>query len=63
MDIVDLIGYKAKEKNEKFAENYAKIINKLTFEFSKKFCDNGKINWEKLVEYNSGFEKIKNKSL
>ena len=26
--------------------------------FSQKFCDGGKINWEKLVKFNSGFEKI-----
>lgn len=58
IDIVEPIGYKAKEKNEKFAENYAQIINKLTLEFSQKFCDDGKINWGKLVEYNSGFEKV-----
>lgn len=58
IDIVEPIGYKAREKNEEFAENYAQIINKLTLEFSQNFCDNGKINWEKLVEYNSGFEKI-----
>ena len=58
IDIVEPIGYKAKEKNEEFVENDAKIINKLTLEFSQKFCDDGKINWEKLVVYNSGFEKI-----
>lgn len=58
IDIVQPIGYKAREKNEEFAENYAQIINKLTLEFSQKFCKNGKINWEKLVEYNSGFEKV-----
>ncbi|KKR61855.1 cytosolic protein [Candidatus Nomurabacteria bacterium RIFCSPHIGHO2_01_FULL_39_220] len=58
IDIVEPIGYKAREKNEEFAENYAQIINKLTLEFSKKFCDDGKINWKKLVEYNSGFEKV-----
>lgn len=58
IDIVEPIGYKAREKNEEFAENYAQIINKLTLEFSQKFCANGKINWEKLVEYNSGFKKI-----
>lgn len=57
MDIVEPIGYKAKEKNEEFAENYAQIINKLTLEFSQKFCDDGKISWEKLVKYNSGFNK------
>lgn len=58
MDIIEPIGYKAKQKNEEFTENYAQIANKLTLEFSQKFCDDGKINWAKLVEYNSGFEKI-----
>ena len=58
IDIVEPIGYKAREKNEEFTEDYAQVINKLTLEFSQKFCDDGKINWEKLVEYNSGFEKI-----
>ena len=57
INIVEPIGYKAKQKNEEFYENYAQIINKLTLEFSEKFCNNGKINWEKLVEYNSGFKK------
>ena len=58
IDIIEPIGYRVREKNEEFAENYAQIINKLTLEFSQKFFDDGKINWEKLVEYNSGFEKI-----
>lgn len=58
IDIIDPISYKAKEKNDEFAENYAQIINKLTLEFSQKFCDNGKINWKKLVEYNSSFGKV-----
>ncbi len=58
IDIIEPIGYKAKQKNEEFTENYAQIVNKLTSEFSQKFCDDGKINWAKLVEYNSGFDKI-----
>lgn len=59
IDIIEPIGYKAKQKNDEFLESYAQIINKLTIEFSQNFCDDGKINWAKLVEYNSGFEKIK----
>lgn len=58
LDIIEPIGHRAKQKNEDFLESYTQIINKLTFEFSQKFCDDGKINWTKLVEYNSGFEKI-----
>ncbi|PIU75525.1 MAG: cytosolic protein [Candidatus Portnoybacteria bacterium CG06_land_8_20_14_3_00_39_12] len=61
MAIIEPIGYKAKEKNEEFMENYARIINKLTLEFSQRFCEDGKIDWAKLVEYNSGFKEIARK--
>ncbi len=56
--ILAFTGYKAKQKNEEFLESYAQMINKLTLEFSQKFCDDGKINWVKLIKYNSGFEKL-----
>lgn len=59
IDIIEPIGYKAKQKNEEFLESYAQIVNNLTLEFSQKFCDDGRINWAKLIQYNSGFEKIK----
>lgn len=59
--IVEPIGHKAKERNEEFSRSYAQIINKLTLEFSQKFCDDGKINWGKLVEFNSGFSQVKEK--
>ena len=55
INIIEPIGYKAKQNNEEFIDNYAQIVNKLTFEFSQKFCDNGKIDWARLVEYNSSF--------
>ncbi|MFH1392104.1 MAG: PmeII family type II restriction endonuclease [bacterium] len=58
IDIIEPIGYKAKQKNEEFTESYAQLVNKLTLEFSQKFCYDGKINWTKLIEYNSGFKKI-----
>jgi len=54
IEIIEPIGHKAKEKNEEFLIAYSKIINKLTFEFGKEFCDDGIINWAKLVEFNSG---------
>jgi len=59
INLIEPIGYKAKQKNDEFTESYAQIINKLTFEFSQKFCNNGKIDWAKLVEYNSKFNKTK----
>lgn len=58
IEIIEPIGYQAKQRNEEFLESYAQIINKLTLEFSQKFCEDGKISWGKLVEYNSGFEKV-----
>lgn len=58
LDIIEPIGHKAKQRNEEFLENYAQVINKLTLEFSQQFFDDGKINWGKLIEYNSGFGKL-----
>ena len=51
--IIKPLGYKAKEKNEDFMKAYAKMINNFTLEFGAKFCENGEIDWEKLVEFNS----------
>lgn len=54
--IIKPLGYKAKEKNEDFTQEYARVINKFTMEFAKDFCDDGKINWEKLVRFNSSIK-------
>ncbi len=54
-DIIEPLGYKAKDRNEQFGEEYSKVINKFSFEFMKMFCDaSGVIDWEKVVHYNSG---------
>ena len=52
--IIEPIGYRAKEKNQEFLESYSAVINQFTLEFSQTFCDKGVIIWEKLVEFNSG---------
>ena len=55
IDIIEPLGHKAKERNDEFAEEYAKVINKFTREFAIEYCDSkGSILWEKLVEFNSG---------
>lgn len=57
-DIIEPLGYQAREKNDVFLESYAKMINKFTKEFSNDFCDDvGQILWKKLVEFNSGMRK------
>lgn len=52
-DIIEPLGHKAKEKNEQFLESYSQILNKFTFEFGDQFCIDGKIDWERLVQFNS----------
>ncbi len=52
-DIIEPLGYKAKEKNEAFQQAYASIVNKFTLEFARDFCEDGVINWDKLVAFNS----------
>ncbi|MDO8634658.1 MAG: PmeII family type II restriction endonuclease [Dehalococcoidia bacterium] len=54
-DIIIPIGYKAKEHNETFLIEKAKVINRFTNSFINDFCDHsGAIDWVKLVEFNSG---------
>lgn len=52
--IIEPLGHKAKQRNDRFHGAYAKIINKFTHEFMNNFCADGKINWKKLVKFNSG---------
>jgi hypothetical protein len=55
LNIIEPLGHKAQERNEEYMELYARMINKFTKEFTELFCDNdGGIDWEKLVKYNSG---------
>lgn len=53
IEIIEPIGHKAKQKNEDFLNTYSQMINQLTLEFSQEFCNNGIINWEKLIKFNS----------
>lgn len=53
--IIEPLGYKAKKRNDIFSQEYAKVINRFTSEFSSTYCKkSGEINWNKLVKFNSG---------
>jgi hypothetical protein len=52
--IVDPIGYRAQEHNEAFLAAKTRILNLFSADFMEKYCDDGIINWEKLVSFNSG---------
>lgn len=62
-DLIDPLGHKAKEHNESFLEKKGQLINLFTGEFMKKFCVDGKIDWQKVVEFNSGNFDLKKKTL
>lgn len=52
--IIEPLGYEAKEKNDNFLSSYSQMINKFTKEFMNDFCkDNGEIDWDKIVRFNS----------
>lgn len=53
-DIIEPLGYKAKQHNEKFIKQRDKIINQFVEEFLKDYCKEGIINWPKIVKLNSG---------
>ncbi|MBI5206266.1 MAG: cytosolic protein [Candidatus Firestonebacteria bacterium] len=57
-EIIEPLGFNAKEKNEIFIESYSQMINKFTKEFANKFCDDkGDIDWNNLVKMNSSIEE------
>jgi hypothetical protein len=53
-DIIQPLGHNAKQHNQHYEEERAVLINKFTAEFSKEFCVDGRIDWGKLVQFNSG---------
>lgn len=58
IDIIEPLEHKARERNEEFQKSYSQMINKFTKEFSNIYCnDKGEIDWEKLVQFNSGMTK------
>lgn len=57
-EIIEPLGYKAKERNEEFMVAYSRMINSFTNDFYQRFCHkNGEIDWERLVKFNSGYER------
>lgn len=54
-DIIEPLSNKAKERNELFNSEYAKIVTKFSYDFTAEFClPDAAIDWQKLVEFNSG---------
>lgn len=59
-DIIEPVGYRAREHNQAFSKRLDNVINIFTQEFMERFCNNGDIDWVKLVQFNSSnFESEK----
>lgn len=55
IDIIEPIGFKARQHNEDFAERRDALQNRMMREFIDEFCfADGRIDWESLVQFNSG---------
>ncbi|HDQ74119.1 MAG TPA: cytosolic protein [Chloroflexi bacterium] len=54
-DIIEPIGYRARQHNEAFDSERGRVVNRFTREFIDRFCDPlGGIDWPRLVAFNSG---------
>ena len=54
-EIIEPLGYRAKEHNEHYEHEKARISNVLTARFIQEFCNSkGEIDWPQLVQANSG---------
>ena len=55
LKIIEPIGLDAQNRNDAFNVEYEKVLERFNVEFTKDFCnDAGEINWDKLLQYNSG---------
>ena len=62
--IISYMGTLPEKYIDDYKTSYAKAYNRLIRDFSTEFCnDDGTINWEKLVDYNSGSTKRKDREL
>jgi len=58
-DIIEPLKQSINKKNENLLNEYYRSINIFATQFSNEFCVNGVINWKKIVQLNSGKQKIK----
>jgi hypothetical protein len=61
LELIQPLSVEAEIKNKEFRDSYDTLINRLLAEFLNGFCDDGVINWEKLLRYNSEAMKEKPK--
>lgn len=58
-EIIEPLAYKAKERSQEYENEFARQINIFTKQFADEFCIDGNINWNKIVQFNSGEKRVK----
>ncbi len=53
-DLIEPLGHQAKERAEALELVSSAKLNELTAAFVERFCDDGIINWGRLIQFNSG---------
>lgn len=53
-DLIEPLGHQAKERAEALDLVSSAKLNELTAAFVERFCDDGLINWGRLIQFNSG---------
>lgn len=53
-EIIDPLGYEARQRNDEFEETFGRLHTRFTAQFTQDFCrPDASINWDKLVALNS----------
>ncbi len=55
--VIEPLGHRAKERNEQFLKAYGDIRDRFVEEFMRDFCQGYRIDWQRLVKYNSAAQK------
>lgn len=53
LKMIEPLGHRAKERNQRFLEAFDDVLNRFVEEFLRDFCNGYRIDWERLVMYNS----------
>jgi len=58
-EIIEPLGFEARQRNDEFEEAFARLHTNFTAEFTQKFCSaNGSINWSQIVQMNSEAKQL-----
>ena len=63
-DIIEPLGTDAKARNDAYQKEYDAMITKFILQFASKYCNkDGSIQWDKILQLNSGFRYPKAKTI